>query len=131
MSLTCICSKSTDKEKIRARYAALLSGFKEEGEASASSEGDMDMEVTFTSGLSELAEQLLEKKKRAEEDKDKTVWEQYLDKRREKKREQRKRKREEEEESEREFDEADPFGEHDEDEGAVKGEYAVAVVSGD
>lgn len=94
----------------------------------------MDMEVTFTSGLSELAEQLIEKKKRAEEDKDKTVWEQYLDKRREKKREHRKRKREEEDEgSEREYDEADPFGDRDnEDEAPAKGKcelYAVVCRS--
>jgi hypothetical protein len=115
-------SKSTDKEKIRARYASLLSGFKNEGDESASSEGDMDMEVTFTSGLSELAEQMIEKKKRTEEDKDKTVWEQYLDKRREKKREHRKRKREDaDEDEEREYDEADPFGDRDnEDEAPAK-----------
>jgi hypothetical protein len=55
--------RKAKRAEIRARYAALLGGFQQtEAESGLPPETEGEMEVTFTSGLSQRAEQLIEAK---------------------------------------------------------------------
>lgn len=116
--------KEGKSKNSRDKYRGLLLGDTEDALVSQKSrKGDMDMEVTFHTGLSELSEKLLQKqeeKKRGDE----TVWEAYLRKKKEKK-SQRKRdknsKNSDAEDTEDEISsprggsqEPDPFFTHDE-----------------
>lgn len=85
------------KEKIRKKYAALLGGLdgNDFGEADTNEDGET-MEITFTPGLSDKAEELLRKKETDKEMEGLSPWEKYLEKRR-KKAEDKKQQRKEEE----------------------------------
>ncbi|MCO5568862.1 hypothetical protein L7F22_022564 [Adiantum nelumboides] len=67
----------------RDKYRALLLGSEEDAfEGKDKSSKDLDMEITFHSGLEELSKRLLDKTK--QKGTDETVWEAYLRKRKEK-----------------------------------------------
>lgn len=68
------------------KYRSLLLGDSVEAElpGQKKKKGDVDMEVTFHTGLSELSEKLMQKKE-AKKRGDETVWEAYLRKKKEKK----------------------------------------------
>lgn len=85
------------REKIRKKYQALLGGLdgNDMGEAETNEDGET-MEITFTPGLYEKAEELLRKKETDKEMAGLTPWEKYLE-RRKKKAEDKKQKRKEEE----------------------------------
>ncbi|MCO5613649.1 hypothetical protein L7F22_067927 [Adiantum nelumboides] len=69
----------------RNKYRALLLGSEEKAfEGKDKSSKDLDMEITFHSGLEELSKRLMDKTK--QKGIDETVWEAYLRKRKEKKR---------------------------------------------
>jgi len=77
------------KGKIRNRYKGLLPVAGVEGEEKE------DMEITFTPGLSELAKDAVERKSRAEDERDETVWQQTVRKKNEKRKEKKKEKKKE------------------------------------
>eukprot|EP01116_Phalansterium_solitarium_P019036 TRINITY_DN5207_c0_g1_i1.p1 TRINITY_DN5207_c0_g1~~TRINITY_DN5207_c0_g1_i1.p1 ORF type:complete len:854 (-),score=402.61 TRINITY_DN5207_c0_g1_i1:116-2677(-) len=80
---------STDKKaKIRKKFQSLIESIRPEED-----EGE-DMEITFTPGLSEQAEGLVEKLHTDEARKDETVFEKNMRKMKEKKKERRKQRRE-------------------------------------
>ncbi|KXS17094.1 hypothetical protein M427DRAFT_68544 [Gonapodya prolifera JEL478] len=81
-----------DADAVRKKYAALLEdGDGEDDGGEKDEDAGQEMEITFTPGLGQGVEELLEKKKEKVKEGDETVFEQQLRKQREK----RKRKREE------------------------------------
>ncbi|KAI5054768.1 hypothetical protein GOP47_0029913 [Adiantum capillus-veneris] len=71
------------RESAREKYRALLLCSEEEVfEGKDKSSKDLDMEITFHSGLEELSKRLMDKTK--QKDRDETVWEAYLRKKKEK-----------------------------------------------
>ncbi|CAM6048176.1 unnamed protein product [Sphagnum compactum] len=84
-------SEEGKSTKLRDKYRSLL--LEDIGEDSVvggkSRKKDVDMEVTFHTGLSELSQKLLQKKE-AKKAGDETVWEAYLRKRKEKKAQRKK-----------------------------------------
>jgi len=75
--------KKLSREERRAKYRALLNDIIPREEPA------QEMEITFTSGLADVASGLLKKKKKKNEAAEKTVWESYLDKRKEKRKEKK------------------------------------------
>lgn len=117
-------SEEGKSTKLRDKYRSLL--LEDMGEDSVvggkSQKKDVDMEVTFHTGLSELSQKLLQKKE-AKKAGDETVWEAYLRKKKEKKAQRKKSARNsrssdaelsEEEEMGSPRTGGDPFFSHDE-----------------
>ncbi|OUM58962.1 hypothetical protein PIROE2DRAFT_15649, partial [Piromyces sp. E2] len=90
---------SEDDEEARERYKKLLLGNSDEEDENE--DNNQEMEITFAPGLSQAAQDILDKKKEKEELENETVFDAYLRKQREKKKAKRemKKKKDKEEES--------------------------------
>ena len=86
------------KEKIRKKYQILLGGLdgNDLGNEADTNEDGETMEITFTPGLSDKAEELLRKKEEDKEMQGLSPWEKYLEKRRRKAEDRKQQKKDEE-----------------------------------
>ncbi|GER26820.1 pre-rRNA-processing protein ESF1 [Striga asiatica] len=78
--------ESVKKSSKRDKYRALIQSGDDGSDVDREEDGDLDMEVTFNSGLEDLSKRILEKKDRKSE----TVWEAVLRKRKDKKKKSKK-----------------------------------------
>lgn len=89
--------KKQIRKKVRNKYSSLLKEIHHSdvneiyGKASSSNSGNMDMEITFTPGITDSVKDMVDRKMNNSEDK--SSWEQYLEKSKEKKRLKRQERR--------------------------------------
>lgn len=99
--------RSAKKQKKQEKYRALLQSG-DGGDENDDEEENMDMEVTFNTGLEDLSRRILEKKDKKSE----SVWEAYLRKKREKKKARKNRSKNSSEDESSDTDE-EPIEEPD------------------
>eukprot|EP00124_Ichthyophonus_hoferi_P000985 Ihof_evm17s43 gene=Ihof_evmTU17s43 len=80
-------SEEEDEEETKNKYARLLGDLKEEED---NEKPNQDMEITFEPGLKEKAEELLKQKAAKDAEGNMSVWEQYLEKKKQKRKDRKK-----------------------------------------